>query len=203
MKNLIATIIALISLPTVAAASSACDFTEEADKTLRTEWAKITHRGFERAKVSAMTTGGEKLLGLQFGVSDYYLIPDFHPNDPQREEKVVSWVQTIKRDSLEVPAGSTLRITFSDMTSLELKSVGDVTSQGYSERPRSSNNETSNYRINAFATVTYALPPDDFEILTSKIPISMRLEAKARYYSLGDWNETAGQVVLDTMKCLQ
>ena len=87
MKNLIATFIALISLPIVAAANAACEFTEEADKTLRTEWAKIADRGFERAKVSAMTTGGEKLLGLQFGVSDYHIIPDFHPRDPQRQEK--------------------------------------------------------------------------------------------------------------------
>jgi hypothetical protein len=218
MKILITTFTAFVILLSGTTASAACEFREESldpdtgEKSAKTTWQRMTRKNPAQplGSVSGMAAGEQVFLGFKAQTVDYFYPPAYSADDPERRAKLSEWESGIRQDALLVEAGSTLRISFADFTSLKLMSVADVASQGISTAPGAAvhvagagKNATSNYRVDTVAELVYALDPDDLEILTSKVATRMRIESRDRYYSMNPTEKNAHQILQDALKCVQ
>lgn len=219
MKVFITVFMALAVLSIGATAYSAeCEFQADTidpgtgEKSAKTIWQSLTRNypGEPRASVSGMATGEKVLLGFKAQTVDYFYPPKISAEDPERRAKLDEWEHGIRQDALVVPAGSTVRISLADLTSLELKSVSDSVGQGISTAPGAAvrvkgagKNDTSNYRVDAVAEIVYAVNPDDLDILLSQVATRFRIESRDRYYSINPSEKNAHQILQNALKCVQ
>jgi len=216
MKNLtFAVFAASILLAAPAGHAAKCKF--EKGLPVTTKWDDISvgmTRPLTTGSVAALFDGDRQktLLGVQIKATDYYRPPEWYESKLKKDDKdqykalLKEHVSGLSNDSVVIPAGSELRITFTDRTTLTLVAGQDTRPQGRVTKPNEefkekgfggmmksaavagmggSDEKNPNFRVDATANIFYELTPDDLDLLTRSPLMNVRVEARDNYYYLG------------------
>jgi len=218
------------------AKDAACEYFPEAvnpdtnEKIIKTEWDRLTSKmgmmmgaPSTQGAVRGISKGDSTFLGVQVLATSYHPIPpelgvslennNMITKTGIYDRRLNPFAKEIQTEALVVPAGSTLRITMEDRTTIILTTSDEVRAHGSSTRPLSSDNQTKNFRVKAEAMLEYALDADALAALTTKPAINMRLETLDRYYDFGGasmtatssnvWSEKSNGKIQRVLGCIQ
>lgn len=142
--------------------------------------------------VQFVSMNDEKFVAVRLRAINHYPIPPEYKinlNDSNQYERTGKYdprlnamLKQLERDAQFVPAGSTLRITLEDRSVIVLEADGDSESRNSGQSPLRNGNETRNFVIMSQVSAMYPLDADTINALTSRLPISMRMETAERYY---------------------
>jgi hypothetical protein len=241
MKNLtLAVFAASMLLAAHTGHAAKCKF--EKGLPVTTEWDGITSsmtNPLTTGSVAAVFDGDRQkvLLGVQVKTTDYYRPPEWYESKLKKDDKdqykalLKEHVAGLRNDSVVIPAGSELRITFTDRTTLTLVASQETRPQGQVTKPGEKFKEKGfggmmksaaaaglggsaeknlNFRVDAKANVFYELTPDDLDLLTRSPVMNIRVEARDNYYYLGTrdtdhnlaFSEKASLKVQDALNCV-
>ncbi|NIL94644.1 MAG: hypothetical protein GTO71_09425 [Woeseiaceae bacterium] len=182
-----------------------------------TKWDDITNNMMNpmtKGSVAAVFDGDRQkiLLGVQIKATEYYRPPEWYESKLKKDDKdqykalMKEHVSGLRDDSVVIPAGSKLRVTFTDRTTLTLLTGQEIRPQGQVTKPNEKFEEKGfggfmksaaaaglggeqetnpNFRVDATVDIFYELTPEDLELLTRAPVMNMRIEARDNYYYLG------------------
>jgi hypothetical protein len=216
MKKLTLTVLAASMLLGAHAGHAAkCKF--EKGLPVTTKWDTITNNMMNpmtKGSVAAIFDGDRQQthLGIRINTTEYYRPPEWYESDLKKDDKdrykalLKEHVAALRDDSLVIPAGSKLRITFTDRTTLTLTASQDIRTKGQVTKPNEkfkekgfggmmksaaaagmggSAEKNPNFRVDASVVISYEMTPDDLDLLTRSPLMNMRIEARDNYYYLG------------------
>jgi len=236
MRRFVLLLLAAPLLPGIGLAKDAeCVYAPETvdtttgQKIVTTEWYRLSSRMMQMAAamstdgaVRGIVEGDTKYLGVQLRSQNLYPIPpelgvsleknNMFTKKGIYDERLIPFDVKIQSDALVVPAGSSLRITLEDRTTVVLSSDEEVRVNGSSTKPLSSDNKTPHFRVTARADLKYALDDETWARLMSAAAVNMRVEAEDKYYSFGHpstpnaanvWSDKYNGVIQGVLKCIQ
>jgi len=236
MKKVAQLILAALLVPcTSFAKGDVCEYFPEAanpdsnEKIIKTEWDRLSSKmgmmmgaPSTQGAVRGISRGESTFLGVQMLATSYHPIPpelgvSLESNNMITktgiyDRRLNPFAKEIQTDALVVPAGSRLRITMEDRTTIILTTSEEVRAHGSSTRPLSSDNQTQNFRVKAEAMLEYTLDADALAALTAKPAIHMRLESRDRYHDFGGgmtatssnaWSEKYNGKIQRVLGCVQ
>lgn len=215
MKKLtLAVLAASMLLGAHAGHAAKCKF--EKGLPVTTKWDGITNNMMNpitKGSVAAVFDGDRQkiLLGVQINTTDYYRPPEWYESKLKKDDKdqykalLKEHVSGLRDESIVIPAGSELRVTFTDRTTLTLMTGQETRPQGQVTKPGEKRKEEGfggfmksaaaaglggeeanpNFRVDATVDIYYELTPEDLDLLTRAPVMNMRVEARDNYYYLG------------------
>ncbi len=174
------------------------------ERSIITKWRSLTSVGaLPKGSIRGISRGDQTFLGVHLTAATYYPIPadlDISPDDADQithrgvfDARLNPFIKELQEDSFFVPAGSTLRITMEDRTTVTVKTVEDIKIRSRVDRPRWNNNKTPHLRVRITAELEYFVSADALATLRAKTAINMRLETQDQYYSFGRNNRFFGE----------
>ena len=191
-KIILYSITALAVLGASWARAAGCEYATETvdaatgDRTISTELVRVSSMGSGvDGSLQGVTVGEEKFLGLRIKVRNIFPMPaNLDILGDRHNPMLDDFLRALERDSLVVPAGSTLRITMEDRTNVVLTTAEAFKGRGSAEK-RPSEGTWKKIAITADVKLQYPLDTEAIAALTAKTAINMRLETRDRYYSFG------------------
>jgi hypothetical protein len=202
-----------------------CEF--EKGLPVTTKWDDITNNMMNpmtKGSVAAVFDGDRQrvLLGVQIKGTEYYRPPEWYESDLKKEDKkrykamVEEHESYLQNESIVIPAGSALRITFTDRTAITLTADQETRATGQVTKPNKkfeekgfggllksaaaagmggSTETNPNYRVDGTANIFYELTADELDLLTRSPVMNIRVEARDNYYYLGTRDTTQNLAV--------
>jgi hypothetical protein len=210
MKKATLLILAAFLLPTISLAKVAgCEYAPETEnpatneKIIATKWQPIkqgTGSGvsFTRGYVRGISEGDEKYAGTKMDVTHYRPIPpelgikledtNIITKKGVFDPRLDPFVDELRNTPFIIPAGSALRLTLEDRTTLVIRTDEDQSFLPLVTKPQWDSNSSSEYRLQYRVISRYLLDADSIALLQANLVVSLRLELPYQYYYFGHRN---------------
>jgi len=210
MKKIKLAIIAASLLPGVALAkASTCEYAAETSnpvtnpKIIATKWQPIKQGdgsgiSSTRGYVRGISDGGEKYIGAKINIASYRPIPpelgikledtNIITKKGKFDPRLDPFVDELRNTPVTIPAGSTLRFTLEDRTTVVVMANEDMSFLPVVTKPQWHDNFSSEYRLEYRVITRYLLDPDTIALLNANLVVGLRLELPWNYFYFGHRN---------------
>ena len=210
MKKIKLAIIAASLLPGIVFAQAVtCEYDFESvnpvtDETIvATKWQPIkqgtgTGVSFTRGYVRGISEGDERYLGVKVDFLRYRPIPpelgikledtNIITKKGKFDPRLDPFVEELRNTPFKMPAGSKLRFTLEDRTTIVAMANEDNTFLPVVTKPQWGDNSSSEYRLAYRVMHRYVLDADAIALLSNNLVVSLRMEFPYQYYYFGNRN---------------
>ena len=197
-------------LPGLALAqASTCEFAPETvnpntnEKIVTTEWQPIKQGdgsgiSFTRGYVRGISEGDDKYIGVKINITSYRPIPpelgirledtNIITKKGKFDPRLDPFVDELRNTPVTIPAGSTLRFTLEDRTTVGAMTNEDMSFVPVVTKPQWDDNFSSEYRLQYRPITRYLLDPETIALLSNNLVVGLRLELPWDYYYFGHRN---------------
>jgi len=210
MKGISVSALAALLLPGVALAQAVtCEYAPETvnpatnEKIIATEWQEIKQGdgsgiSFTRGYVRGISEGSEKYIGTKINITSYRPIPpelgikledtNIITKKGKFDPRLDPFVDELRNTPVTIPAGTTLRFTLEDRTTVVVMANEDKSFLPVVTKPQWDSNTSSEYRLQYRVITRYLLDPGTIALLSANLVVALRLELPSDYYYFGHRN---------------